>query len=49
VFELFPESHQEFFASRPEYFLTFVLDDTGRPIPVRIRNEGEEDQWSRMP
>jgi len=49
VFELFPESRVEFFASRPEYYLTFSMDSAGKVASARIRNEGEEGTWTRMP
>ena len=49
AFELYPESRLEFFASRPEYYLTFCLDEAGRVTSVRIRNEGQEGQWTRVP
>jgi hypothetical protein len=45
VFELFPESPLRFFASRPEYYLTFIKDAGGVVTAVVIRNEGEEATW----
>jgi CubicO group peptidase (beta-lactamase class C family) len=47
VFELYPESRREFFASRSEYFLTFDLDAAGKVVAVVVRNEGEQNRWTK--
>jgi CubicO group peptidase (beta-lactamase class C family) len=49
VLELYPESRREFFASRPEYFLTFSLDESGKVASVVVRNEGELNRWTKSP
>ncbi len=49
VFELFPESKLEFFASRPEYFLTFGLDEAGKVTSAVGSNEGEVNRWTKVP
>jgi CubicO group peptidase (beta-lactamase class C family) len=49
VFELFPESRLEFFASRPEYFMTFEMDETGKVTSASVRNEGEQNRWTKAP
>jgi len=48
VFEIVPESENQFFWKNREYYLTFERNPIGDVTGVSIRNEGEVTRWTRV-